>query len=146
MTSLTSFHGRILELRNNPDTERAGLKWLKEEDDELLEQVNNKIPIDDIAKIHKRTSISIKMRIMQHTINLINTDDNISIENACNIMNIDIDEFKKFKETKDAKNNTEKVIKKDAKNNTEKVIKKDDDKYMNLLMEIRDLLIIISKK
>ena len=135
---MTSFHGKILELRNNPDTERAGLKWLKEEDDELLEQVNNKIPIDDIAKIHKRTSTSIKIRIMQHTINLINTDDNISIENACTIMNIDIDEFKKFKEKTDAKNNTEKVIKKD--------IKKDEDKYMNLLMEIRDLLIIISKK
>jgi hypothetical protein len=122
----SSFHGRLTELRNNPETEKAGLKWLKEEDDKLLNEVNNKLSISDIAKIHKRTETSIKKRIMQHTINLINTED-ITIENACIKMNLNIDEFKKFKEKLESKKTT-------------------NDAYMDILKEIRDLLIVISKK
>jgi len=135
---MISFHARIQELRNNPETSRAGSIWLNDEDDQLFEEINNKISIEDIAKIHKRSIGSIKTRLMLHIMSL---DEDASIEETCARMNIDIDEFNKFKEKQDAKNNTNKEIKE-----IKKQIKKNDDKYMNILTEIRDLLIVISKK
>ena len=130
---------QIITLQKNPETERHGLKWMKEEDDELLEEVNNKKSIDDIAKNHKRTPSSIKLRIMQHTVNLI-TSDEISIEEACIKMNIDINEFKKFKKKQESKKSENTQT-----NMQNKTITK-DDKYMKILEEIRDLLVVISKK
>jgi len=51
---------------------RIGAKWEKEEDADLIREIENNMTIEDIAKAHKRTQTSIKSRIMLSAINAIN--------------------------------------------------------------------------
>lgn len=46
------------------NTERSGFRWSDEEDQQLLEELENKIPIYNMAFNHKRSIIAIEKRII----------------------------------------------------------------------------------
>lgn len=70
--------------------------WSDEEDNKLLEEIDKKISIEDIAKIHNRKIENIKDRILYHSINTMNKN-NISIEDICIKMNIKKQDLIKYK-------------------------------------------------
>lgn len=125
---MNKFQDRFISLRKNPDTARAGLKWLANEDEELMKHIRDKASYEDIAKHHKRTLGGVKIRAMQQAIIMMERDD-ISIEKASSLINISQHELQDF------------ISKpKDKPKSVKKSETKSDDKYMKILMEIRDLL------
>lgn len=55
---------RLQVLRQQPQTSRIGMKWLPIEDQQLMEEVAEKKTLEEMATLHKRTSRSIKYRII----------------------------------------------------------------------------------
>jgi len=50
----------------NEEISRAGSKWLLDEDEKLVKEINDKKTIEEIALEHKRTIGSIKSRVISH--------------------------------------------------------------------------------
>ena len=79
------------------DEERVGVRWTKEEDEKLIEEINNKKSYDEIAIEHKRKLNGIKSRVITNIIynkykeETLNNIDNISSE-----YNIESDLIKKY--------------------------------------------------
>lgn len=42
--------------------------WSREEDAQLVAQIEANIPLEDIARFHKRSVVAIQMRIKTHTL------------------------------------------------------------------------------
>jgi hypothetical protein len=57
-------YSATIALRDNPETARAGNKWSKEEDDQLLLEIKDNT-IQDIALLHKRTICAIKANLIK---------------------------------------------------------------------------------
>jgi hypothetical protein len=55
---------RLLELRKDPKTARAGLNWDAEEDAQLVQEITTQT-VDQIAESHGRTVASIKRRLLE---------------------------------------------------------------------------------
>jgi len=55
--------------------DNKGKRWTKEEDDDLIYEVNNLIPLEKIAENHKRGLNGIKLRIIQNCIYPIINED-----------------------------------------------------------------------
>jgi hypothetical protein len=76
--------------------ERKGVKWTEQEDKDLLkEYLEQKKSIEDISKIHKRTVNGIRARLIQHSLDMMN-EKKLTYENVSKIMNISIEEIRKF--------------------------------------------------
>lgn len=110
----------IQKLRENPETENAGKKWSEEEVNELLNNIKIK-SFDEVALIHKRTSGSIKSKLLSIALSLI--DKKMLIDEIAKIVKL----------------STESII--DYANKKTKVVVK-EDKNMNELSgsEILNLL------
>ena len=79
---------------SNEELSMMGKRWLKLEDEQLLNEINDKLDISDISKIHKRTIGAVRSRILQHSYNLINNNDK-TIEEISEYMKTSIEELKK---------------------------------------------------
>jgi ATP-dependent exoDNAse (exonuclease V) alpha subunit len=76
----------IQKLRENPDTENVGKKWSEDEINNLLVEIKKNLSLDDIAKIHKRTSSSVRSRLFTIAISLIHK--NMDIDEVSRIVNL----------------------------------------------------------
>lgn len=100
-------------MRNNEETNRAGSKWLKDEDEMLLKEIKNKT-YEEIALEHKRTVTGIKSRVISIVIYPILKKGNKNIVELADEYNIDkeliekyINKFDKKQESKEIKDNNE---------------------------------------
>ena len=77
---------RLKELRSNEDTSNAGTKWTIDEDKNLVQEIVDNKSYEEIALEHKRTILSIKVRVISHIIypkykdDIENNIEKISIE------------------------------------------------------------------
>jgi hypothetical protein len=130
----------IAKLRESPEFANSGLKWSEDDDLYLMKNVQNKISYDKIATHLKRTVKSIEMRAWQNIID--NIDAKNTIEHLCNKFHVSVDTVRKYKDDSEAKELMQKE-KKEAK------ATKDDSKPLTdqtaILLEIRDILLILAK-
>lgn len=75
------------KLSNKNNLSNKNKKWFDEEDKMLIDELRNKLSIDNISKSHGRTLYAIECRIKKIIINRLN---NNSLENICNELNLDI--------------------------------------------------------
>ena len=123
--SQNNFRDNVLALRQKSETSRLGMKWDEEEDVNLMIEVTQNMGIDEIANIHKRTISAIKIRIMQHASKLIESGKSTKdVSEMFHMPSYEITEFMKKQTTKQ----TNKQL-------------ANTDKYMDILVEIRDLLL-----
>lgn len=77
---------------------RAGKKWTAEEDQQLIDSLNSKTSIEDIAEEHKRTVRAIKSRIKKNVVHV-----PVHVQDMCKLMVAlklkEIDDFLKKKGT-----------------------------------------------
>ena len=139
-----SLYANVKSLREKPETSRVGMKWTSKEDDKLMQRVKEGMEIDDIALKHSRTSGSIRSRILQKSCDMIR-DDNMSIEDVSRLVRMTVDDIEDFKKRQELKKHIQDIkneeISSDSIESTEET-----DKYMNILVEIRDLLKMIAAK
>lgn len=64
MENKTSLYQKIQELKNNPETSKAGARWTPEEITELLQEIKEKLTTSAIALKHKRTEGSIHSKLL----------------------------------------------------------------------------------
>lgn len=95
------------ELRKNPDTGRAGLKWDEDEDIKLLEQLKEGVIITEMAKNLQRTEGSIKTRIILNAVKKIDDDgeDPKTVSTEFNITLLEIKDYREKKIQRDEKIN-----------------------------------------
>ncbi len=141
--NMVRFQENMKKLRENPDTSRAGLKWDDSEDENVLSKLKAGMSIDDIAKVLKRTSNSIKTRIVMNAVKQIDEDnvDKTKVMKELNITDADITEYKEKKQQRDdqQKNFINSMINKNIYNPTIR------DNYQ-LLKEILNRLNVIEGK
>jgi ATP-dependent DNA helicase PIF1 len=77
----------ILKLKGNPETANVGKRWTDDDINQLLLQRKNDMPLEDIAKFHKRTYSSIKTKLLHYAISLLDTK---SIEEASEIVKLSV--------------------------------------------------------
>uniref|UniRef100_A0A6C0K7U7 Uncharacterized protein n=1 Tax=viral metagenome TaxID=1070528 RepID=A0A6C0K7U7_9ZZZZ len=68
VASPASFGAKMLEMRDNEETMNVGKKWTVEEDIKLAQEIAENKTYEEIAKEHKRTANSIKLRVISHII------------------------------------------------------------------------------
>ena len=78
------------------DNSRIGKKWLIEEDEELIKEIEDKLTFEEIALKHKRTITGIKARVISHIIYPKIMNDNIDINELSIKYNIDKDIIIKY--------------------------------------------------
>ena len=129
-----SSNSRYTNLRENPDTARAGMPWTTEEDAELMERVTSKMDMENIAKAHNRTISGIRSRIMTNAMKMMETN-NMSMEDVSKHVRVPLEELLAHKQ-KQKRGKPKDGIPKTSSH----PINMQDDKYMQILIEIRDLL------
>lgn len=75
---------------------RVGKKWVEEEDAILIEEITNKIPLEDIALEHKRTIVGIKSRIISKIMYPKYKNDNVSMNDLAIEYNIEKELVEKY--------------------------------------------------
>lgn len=98
----SKFQEMLKKQRSNPETSRAGLKWNKEEDDQLLNMVAENDTIPNIAKFLQRTEGSIKTRLILYAINKMQKD-NLSLEQVAELVKLSVDDITEYQKKKDEK-------------------------------------------
>lgn len=134
-------------LRNNDETSKVGLKWSIEDDNSVKQSAISKMNIDDIAKLHKRTLSAVKSRILLHAVDYMKNEDK-SIEDAALYFNVDIESITNYQYRMERKvtkvDNKLRIVTKDG-----TVLNKElsnNENTIQLLTEIRDLLMLIASK
>lgn len=86
---------RIALLRKDPKTSRAGMKWTIEEYDQLLMEIKENHPIQEIAERHQRLPSSIVYHLYAvATFMIVNGE--ASIAEASELAGLDQDKLAKF--------------------------------------------------
>ena len=111
-------------ISNEEKISRVGKKWVDEEDAILIEEITNKIPLEDIALEHKRTIVGIKSRIISKIMYPKYKNDNVSMDDLSSEYNIEKELVEKYINKLEKK---EKSPKKEA-NNANKVNNVGDNK------------------
>lgn len=132
-----TFLETMRELRKNPETSKSGLKWLDQEDDELLDKVKEGISIEDIAKDLKRTPGSIKTRILLNAVKKI--DAGADPKNIASELKITLPEIKEFREKKALRDEKINSYNNSNKNITNPTIKDCYNLLKDLSVQINDL-------
>ena len=101
--NMVKFQENMKKLRENPDTSRAGLKWDDSEDENVLSKLKSGMSVDDIAKALKRTTNSIKTRIIMNAVTQINEENTNKDEvmKELKITEADIKEYTEKKQQRD---------------------------------------------
>ena len=114
---------------------RKGEKWSEEEDNQVMKEATEGVEIDEIARLHNRTTWAVKARIMKNALK----EENLSLEEVAAKVHISKDDFEIFKQY------LENEKKKKAAKQLE-FKKRTDQNNISLLTEIRDYLKIIVDK
>ena len=130
------------DLRKNEETLNAGKKWLPEEDEKLVEEINNKISFEDIALEHKRTITGIKSRVISHILYEQYKNENKTIDDLSVEYNIEKHLIDKYINKIDTNNAIKKSIDKNKQDNTEKILL---DKMITIEQKLDFIISIISK-
>lgn len=133
---------KLASLREQSDTLRAGLKWTKEEDEQLMIEILNGIDLDNVAKKHQRTVNGVKIRVMLNALNMM-INKNLTIQDVSKLVNISVEDLEKYKNKQQQK----KI--KNIKKTSEEIYNANLSHHkdiMIILTEIRDYLKIISEK
>lgn len=101
--NMVRFQENMKKLRENPDTSRAGLKWDDSEDENVLSKLKSGMTVDDIAKALKRTTNSIKTRIIMNAIKQIDEEhiNRDKVMKELKITEADIKEYTEKKQQRD---------------------------------------------
>jgi hypothetical protein len=102
---------------------RIGVVWEKEEDEQLLKQIADSMSLEVIAKDHKRTEKGIKSRLVSLALGMIRTGE--TIESVSKKTGLTVDEIKPGHKSPTPQPNTPSPA---------------EDRYMAILIEIRDIL------
>jgi hypothetical protein len=81
---------------------RVGVKWTKDEDEQLMKTTVSGLNINDIAKRHQRTVGAVKIRIMRNAITMMKSK-NLTLEEVAKLVHISIEELKNHKQIQDRK-------------------------------------------
>lgn len=132
------------KLRENPETSRSGSLWTSEEDKQLMDRAYSKMAVEQIALEHKRTAVSVKLRIMQNVLNISQSGES-TLEALCERVNIPLSEITEFKEGKQKRAASVATPTTTAKKATvveqqPQITSEQFTTMMSLLTEIRDLL------
>ncbi len=140
--------------REKPETARSGTKWTDEEDKQLMDNAFSKMPLEEIALKHKRTVVSIKLRIMQNVLNISQSgnDPSQTLEVLSDRVNIPLSEINEFKTNQ----TTKKTYTAKTKETTEtqssshppssqvpQITTEQFTEFMGVVTEIRDLLRVL---
>jgi len=141
-----SFNSQLANLREQPETARAGLKWTEDENDQLMKDVMDGMDFNEVAKKHQRTLIGITSRVMTNALTMMN-DSELTIQDVSKLVHISEDEIEYFRQKQEYKADARKVkknvTKKDIPSNNDNIPYQD---FMIVLTEIRDYLKIIADK
>lgn len=137
-----SFHSRLNALREQPDTARAGVKWTKVENDQLMKEVMEGMDLEEVAKKHQRTITAVKSRVMSNALTMMHERD-LSLEDMAKLVHISVEDIELHKQRQDQKATTPKVRKREEQSNDGSISYQD---FMSVLIEIRDYLKIIAEK
>ena len=101
--NMVKFQENMKKLRENPDTSRAGLKWDDSEDENVLSKLKSGMSVDDIAKALKRTTNSIKTRIIMNAVKQIDEEskNKDQVLKELKITEADIKEYTEKKQQRD---------------------------------------------
>lgn len=134
--------------RENPETANAWKKWTTEEEEKLVTELND-MTYEELALLHKRTVGGIKTRVLKMALDECNDGENIyNVSEKYNVTEEQIKEYsdKQIKTAENRIKNREK--RKESKKKLLKLEKEGfyENRQIELLIEIRDLLQIIAKK
>jgi len=117
-------------ISNEEKISRVGKKWVDEEDAILIEEITNRIPLEDIALEHKRTIVGIKSRIISKIMYPKYKNDNVSMDDLSSEYNIEKSLVEKYiNKLKDKDNNPKKEA-----NKTNNVDDKTKDNEKSLIV------------
>ena len=136
-----SRHYKNLALREKPETSRAGMSWDESEDNELLSRIREGQDVNQIAVEHKRTAVAVQSRILKFAIRWIDRDQ-MDIKDVCNQLHLTPEQISTFRENRNNVNNQNQNQNRGSNNN----FRFQEEKFLNLLVEIRDLLQTIANR
>lgn len=144
----SQFQEKLRNLRQNPDTNRAGLKWDSGEDDQMFSMLSSGNSLADIAKALQRTEGSIKTRLITYAINKMEKE-NLSLEQVASMVNLsetDIIEYQQKKQARDERMKQRKESKPPKKTNVNNITNTDIyDLLQNIHKSIERLEKVVSK-
>jgi hypothetical protein len=97
-----SFHENMKKLRANPETKRAGLKWNREEEEQLMEMISEQTSFADIAKKLGRTEGGITTRIASMISHKIE-NDSASVEDIAEEFKMTVEQVNTIREKEQQK-------------------------------------------
>lgn len=134
-------------MRDQPATARVGVKWTKEENEQLMKEVMDGMNLHDVAKKHYRTVTGVKLRVMSNALNMM-TNRDLTLQDVAKTVYISVEDLENHKQRQEQKVTTPKVRK--TATSTSKELSDDNisfnQDFMNILTEIRDYLKIIAEK
>lgn len=77
------------------DIPRTCVSWTNRENNELIIQLKNGLKLEEIAKNNQRTILAVKYHIITNVLNIIK-ESNISLNTISKIVNMPIDNLKKY--------------------------------------------------
>lgn len=112
---------------NKERSENHGKKWLKDDDDLLMNLLKDGKNVESLSFIFQRSKSSILLRIYKNIINLYNNDD--EIKKMCDIYELNFDNIIKFRYYQNYKKSDEykEILKQKRLENKEKKLKKNDE-------------------
>lgn len=122
------FQEMLKAQRQNAETARVGLKWEKDELEQLMKMINNGQSTLDVAKTLQRTEGSIRTRLILNAVSKMD-DEGYTIQKASEYVKIPVEEIKEHIDKKNLR--MEKKKRKPISNNTE---------IYNLLMTVNKKL------
>jgi hypothetical protein len=91
------YYDKILEVP------RTCIPWTNEENYELMIQLKNGLKLEDIAKKNQRTILAVKYHILKNILNIMK-EDTISLDTISKIVNMPIDNLKKYIKNQEKEN------------------------------------------
>lgn len=124
-------------LKNNYDLQNVGKRWLSDEDDKLVQEINDKKSFEDIALEHKRTVTAIKSRIISKIIYIQYKNKNKTIDELSSEYNIENYLIEKYINKIETNNAIKKSI---EENNIDSKIDEKFNSNMELIFEKMTIL------
>ena len=121
------------------ENSRAGTRWTEDEISQLIDKFKKNIDLLDISKEHKRTIASIKLKIFQQAIKIMELE-NLDFDEISKKLNINKAEFEAYKIKLDAENEL-----KQKKDNKDEIIAEMQKDIIELKRKMKEFIIIIKE-
>lgn len=127
---------RLKELRQKPETARAGLHWSEEENDQLMTELSEGVDWVDISKKHQRTLTAIRARIMDNGLKM-SSEEGLTLQEVADKLHITVEQLEAHKKMKEERN---------AKVPEKRTELSEHQEMMKVLYEILDCLRTLTTK